>query len=113
MVSRLFVAGRPLAKLMLLVCLFSLLAFPPVASARVVDTIRDGHEGDPGDGVLSPAPKVVPEPTPKDNIFPVFTITMVRTDNNVYLPVFELVGISGAPWLSNWPMQEGSFYNAP
>jgi len=118
MVSRLLVAGRHLAVHSLLLCLLSLLVFVPAASARNPYAIRDGHEGDPGDGVLEPAPVVDPKPTPGDDIFPVFIITMVPMGNNTFLPVFQFTGFSGTHRLNNsdygfLPVQDGRWHRAP
>ena len=101
MVSRLFVASRHLAVLSILVCLLTLLVFPAEVTARNPYAMRDGHEGDPGDGVLNPAPEVDPIPTPKEAGVPVFTLTLIPMGDNQFQPVFQLVGYYGTPWFSN------------
>ncbi len=118
MVSRILVAGRCLAVYTLLLCLLSLLAFPPAASARSHYNISDGHEGDPGDGVLNPNPVVDPQPIPKGDGYPLFTLTMVLTEDNRLLPVFQIIGFTGGPLQPNTrrgyqPMQEGRWHRAP
>ena len=118
MVSRILVAGRRLAVSTLLLCLLSLLAFPPSASARNTYAIRDGHEGDPGDGVLNPTPVVEPPPAPKGTGLPVFIVTMVMTEDNRFLPVFQVVGFSGSSLLPGTHIgflasQEGRWHRAP
>jgi len=118
MVSRLLAAGRNLAVLSLLLSLLAMLAFAPSAMARNENVLRDGHEGDPGDGVLNPAPVVDPEPNPAVKLFPVFIIMMVPQDDNSFLPVFQLTGFTGSPRV-NYPqarmfaVQEGRWHNAP
>lgn len=89
MVSRLLVASRRLVGISLLVCLLSLLVFPPTASARNPYTIRDGHEGDPGDGVLNPVPVQDPDPIPKDDRIPAFTIRMIPVGGQHFIPVYQ------------------------
>jgi len=101
MVSRMFVAGRHLAVLSLLVFLVTFLVIPAEVSAKNPYSMRDGHEGDPGDGVLNPVPGVDPIPVPKEQVFPVFTITMIPLGDNQFLPVFRLVGYFGDLWFSN------------
>ena len=89
MVSRFLVASCRLARISLLVCLLSLLVFPPTASARNPYTIRDGHEGDPGDGVLNPAPVQDPDPTPKDDLIPLFTLRMIPVGGQRFIAVYQ------------------------
>jgi hypothetical protein len=101
MVSRMFVAGRHLAVLSLLVFLLTFVVFPAEVSARNPYSMRDGHEGDPGDGVLSPVPVLDPIPTPKEQAYPVFTIMMVPLGDNQFIPVFQVVGYFGDAWFSN------------
>ncbi len=118
MVSLMLVAGRHLAVFALFLCLLCSLALPPDALARNPYQIRDGHEGDPGDGVLDPAPVVDPHPTPKGRPLPIFTVIMIMTDDNSFVPMFQIVGFTGTPLLSHTRLaelavQEGRWHRAP
>jgi len=90
MVSRLSVACRHLAVPLLLFCLI----FPQAASARNPYTLRDGHEGDPGDGVLNPTPVLDPDPIPKNDLIPIFTFRMIHQGGHHFQPVFIFTGFS-------------------
>lgn len=118
MVSRLFIAGRYLAVLSLLLCLISLVAFPQIASAKNPYAIRDGHEGDPGDGVLNPSPVLDPDPVPKGDIFPVYIFYMIPVGNHQFIPVIQYMGFPGASNFGFSPFgiqiaQEGRWHHAP
>lgn len=71
---------------LLAVCLI-----PSMSWARNPYTYTDVVEGDPGDGVLQPAPQVVPEPSSPvgGNRLPVFQVTLIPMGDQHYLPVFE------------------------
>ena len=118
MVSRFFIAGRSLAALCLLLCLFLQLAFPPAAMTRTHYTISDGTEGDPGDGVLNPGPIENPDPKPFTNNFPALTIIMIPLGNNCYQPVFYKDRFSENPWsihagTRSQIVREVRWHNAP
>lgn len=118
MVSRMLVAGRHLAVWTLFLCLISLLAFPPAATARNPYTMRDGHEGDPGDGVLNPDPVVDPDPAPKGQSFPIFSVTIILTADNHFIPVFHVIGftdhlVQPLAKIGYLAMKEGRWHHAP
>ncbi len=116
MVSRNFVAGRRLAVLSLFFFLLTLVAWPSAASAAIRHRVVEGNEGDPGDGVLNPAPQASPAPSVKRDSSPTFNVTLILMDDNTFLPVFQMVVFPGAPWSSHAAIkkvQEGRWHRAP
>ncbi len=92
MVSHLTRIGRNLAVMLLIFSLASLWLAPSPVFAKNPYIERDGHEGDPGDGVLNPNPQVDPDPTPspKGPVMFVFHVTMVDMGGGNIVPVFQL-----------------------
>ena len=118
MVSQISWFGRLLAVMLLLLCLTTLTLTPDAAWAKNRFTYTDGHEGDPGDGVLNPAqPAVDPDPVlpPKGDSPLVFFLTFVDRGDGQLIPILHLRTIGRQPGLRMTmpPISEGRWHRAP